>query len=508
MTMRRREFLESATILLAGVMAGRKAIALEGSGSVTLKTLDGGTAAIDPSAILELKTGLKGELLIDGLAENTPEYEGARKIWNAAIDRHPALIIRCVGTEDVARAVRFAQRHNAVLSVRGGGHNHVGFAVCDGGVMIDLTRLGNIEVDADHRVATAGGGATFGAYDAATYQKALASTGPIISMVGVGGYTLGGGIGWLHRKLGLGCDNLISAEMVTADGEIITVSDEANPDLFWAIRGGGGNFGVVSNFKFRLAPLKDVVAGLVFHPLEDLPKIAAFVRDFNATAPDELGLWLSMRKAPASPALPPEMHGRPVATIAVCYAGADETAEKILKPVRQFGRPLIDLVKARPYPDWQRALDPAWGNGFLNQWVGHYLPELTDAAAQTLLEHVGKVSSPFTDVKLATLGGAMGRVAEDATAFGNRDAKYAFVIQTRWKDPKESTQHLAWTQEFFDAMKAHSTGKVYVNFIADEGEKRVADAYNTAAFKQLQTIKAKYDPGNLFRMNQNIRPVT
>jgi FAD/FMN-containing dehydrogenase len=325
-------------------------------------------------------------------------------------------------------------------------------------------------------------------------------------MVGIGGYTLGGGIGWLHRKLGAGCDSLVSAEMVTADGDVITLSETVNSDLFWAIRGGGGNFGVVSNLKFRLAPLKDVLAGLVFHPLEDLPNIATLLREFNATAPDELGLWLTMRKAPASPALPSEMHGRLVATIALCYAGADETAEKVLKPVRQFGRPLIDLVKARPYPDWQKALDPAWENGFHNQWVGHYLPELTDAAAQTLVEYVSKVTSPFTDVKLATLGGAMARVGEDATAFSHRDAKYALVIQARWKNASESAQNLAWTQDFFDAMKAHSTGTVYVNFIADEGERRVADAYNAPAFQRLRNIKRKYDPENLFRMNQNIRP--
>lgn len=436
--MRRREFLGSAAFLLGSATASRMAMALERTEGVKLKTLDGGAATVNSTAINELKTSLKGELLIDGVTETTPEYEAARKIWNAAIDRHPAVIVRCADAGDIARAVRFAKRSNALLSICGGGHNHVGFAVCDGGVMIDLTRLGTVDVDADQRVAMAGGGATFGAYDAATYQKGLASTGPIISMVGIGGYTLGGGIGWLHRKLGLGCDNLVSAEMVTADGDIITLSETAYPDLFWAVRGGGGNFGVVSNFKFRLAPLKDVLAGPVFHPLEDLPKIATFVREFNANAPDELGLWLFMRKAPALPVLPPEMHGRPVAMIVLCCAGADETAEKLLKPIRQFGRPLIDLVKVRPYPDWQKSLDPAWGNGFYNQWVGHYLPELTDAAAQTLLENVAKVTSPFTDVKLATLGGAVARVGENATAFSYRDAKYALVIQTRWKNASKS----------------------------------------------------------------------
>jgi FAD/FMN-containing dehydrogenase len=499
--MRRREFLSSSASLFLGA-ALRPTTALAETSAPMLKTLDGGVVRIDGAAVNELKAGLHGDFLIDGM----PEYETARHIWNAAINRHPAVVVRCADADDIVRAVRFAKRHNALLSVRAGGHNHVGFAVCDGGVMIDLTRLVGVDVDASAQIAKVGGGATFGVYDPATHNSGFASTGPIISMVGVGGYTLGGGMGWLHRKLGLGCDNLVSAEMVTANGEIVTASAKSNPDLYWAIRGGGGNFGIVSSFKFRLSPLKDVLAGLIFHPLEDLPKVAAFVREFNAGAPDDVCVWLTMRKAPASPALPTELHGRPVATIAVCWAGALEAGEKHLKPLRQFGQPLIDLVKIRPYPDWQKALDPAWGNGFRNQWVGHYLPELTDAAAQTMLEYVSKVSSPFTDVKLATLGGAVARVGENDTAFGFRGSKYALVIQTRWKDPAESSQHLAWTQEFFDAMKPHSTGKVYVNFVADEGEKRVADAYNADTLKRLGKIKAKYDPGNLFRMNQNIRP--
>jgi FAD/FMN-containing dehydrogenase len=499
---RRREFLGSSAFLFAGLTSYRMAIAQEETPGVVLKTLDGGSVAIDSAAVKELKAGLRGEFLIEGM----PEYEAARQIWNAAINRHPAFIIRCADIGDIVQAVRFAKRHNALLSVRGGGHNDVGFAVCDGGVMIDLTHLVSVNVDAAAQIAEVGGGATFGVYDPATHNSGLASTGPIISMVGVGGYTLGGGIGWLHRKLGLACDNLVSAQMVTADGAILTASAEMNPDLFWAIRGGGGNFGIVSSFKFRLAPVKDVLAGLIFHPLEDLPEVAAHVREFNAGAPDDVCVWLTMRKAPVSPTLPAELRGRPVATIAVCWAGDAETGEKLLKPLRQFSRPLLDLVKIRPYPDWQKALDPAWGNGFCNQWVGHYLPELTDAAAQTMLEHVSKVTSPFTDVKLATLGGAVARVGENDTAFGFRDSKYAFVIQTRWKDPKESSQHLAWTQKFFDAMKVYATGKVYVNFLADEGEKRVADAYNTNSFRRLREIKAKYDPGNLFRMNQNIRP--
>lgn len=499
--MNRRDFLCSATICLANTASWRMPDAMEGA-AMSLRTLDGSSTRVDRAALAELEKGMRGEILIEGMSD----YDSARSIWNAAIDRKPAVIIKCANTDDVVHAVRFARRHNALLSVRSGGHNAVGFAVCDGGVIIDLTLLNNVEVDPARTIAKVGGGTTFGRYDAATAEYGLASTGPIISLVGVGGYTLGGGIGWLHRKIGLACDNLVSAQVVTADAEVLTASVTSNPDVYWAIRGGGGNFGIVPSFEFRLSPVRGVFAGLIFHPLEDLPKVAAFVRDFNANAPDDACVWLTMRKAPPSPALPKEMHGRPVATIAVCYAGALEEGEKSLKPLRQFGSPLIDLVQQRSYPDWQSALDSAWGNGFRNEWVGHYLPELTDAAAQTMLEHVSKVTSPLSDVKLATLGGAIARVGENDTAFGHRESKYALVIQTRWKNAGDSAQNLTWIKDFFGAMKAHSTGKVYVNFVADEGEKRVADAYNTASFKRLQRVKAKYDPSNFFRMNQNIRP--
>ena len=325
-------------------------------------------------------------------------------------------------------------------------------------------------------------------------------------MVGLGGYTLGGGIGWLHRKLGLGCDNLASAEVVTADGAGLTASATENSDLLWALRGGGGNFGVATSLQYRLSPVNYVLAGLIFYPLDDLPKVAAFVRDYMAQAPDELGLWLLVRNAPALPALPEEMHGRPVVAIALCYADYDGAAGEVVGPVRRFGKPLIDLVKVRPYPEWQLALDGAWGNGFRNRWVGHYLSDLTDAAAQTLLEYVSKVPSPFTDTKLATMGGAVARVGENDTAVGFRDYKYALVIQARWKVAEEDAAQLAWTQDFFEAMRPHGTGKVQVNFVADEGEARVADAYNPLALARLGAIKTKYDPHNLFRLNQNIWP--
>ena len=502
--MRRREFIGAGALLLAGAVSPTACVAFRRRSrtALTLKTLDGDTIAVDSSAINELRQGLEGTLSVEGM----PDYESARHIWNAAIDRRPALVVRCVDVQDIVRAMRFAERHNALVSVRAGGHNAAGFAICDGGLVIDLTQLRKVDVDPVSRTVAVGGGATFADYDAATHEFGLASTGPIISMVGVGGYTLGGGVGWLHRKLGLACDNLISAQVVTADGRIVETSVDHHADLFWAIRGGGGNFGIVSAFKFRLAPISSVLAGLIYHPLEDLPEVAALVRDFNANAPDDVGVWLMMRKAPASPALPTEMHGRLVATIAVCYAGSNEDGEQVLRPLRQFGRPLVDQVKSRSYADWQKSLDPAWGNGFGNQWLGHYMPELTDASARTILEHVSNVTSPFTDVKLVHLGGAVARVGEGETAFSYRNSKYALVIQTRWANPDESAEHLAWSNAFFEAMRVHGTGNVYVNFMADEGDKRVMDAYNPQTFRRLRAIKAVYDPQNRFRMNQNIRP--
>jgi FAD/FMN-containing dehydrogenase len=502
-TSTRREVFATGSALLAGIGSPFKFAVADEAGAVRLKSLNGEWNTVDRAALRDLQSNLKGRVLLAQM----PEYEGARRIWNAAIDRRPAVIVRCVDEHDVARAIHFARRHDSVLSVRGGGHNSAGFAIADGGVVIDLTKMNGVNVDTARATARVGGGATFGEYDGATGAFGFASPGPVVSMVGVGGYTLGGGFGWLHRKLGAASDTLISAQVVTAGGTIVEASAREHPDLFWALRGGGGNFGVATAFNFRLAPISTVLAGTIVHSLEDLPSVAAFIRDFNANAPDDVSLWLMMRKAPASPMLPKEIHGRLVATIGVCCCGPVANSERVLQPLRKFGHPLVDQIKPRPYVDWQKALDGAWANGLNNRWTGHYLPELTDASAATLLEHVSQVPSPFTDVKLISLGGKWGRVRENETAFGYRSAKYALAIQTRWVNGDEASAHLAWSRRLFDAMKPHSTGKVYVNFIADEGDARVLDAYTEQATARLRIIKAAYDPGNLFRMNQNIRPM-
>jgi len=467
-----------------------------------LASLDGATVRVAESAIDELAMKLNGPPLRAGDAG----FDESRAIWNAWIDRKPGLIVRAMRTADVAAAVRFAADHEVLLSVRAGGHNHVGFAVCDGGLMIDLTRMRATKLEADAKRAVIGPGLTFADFDALTHQAGLATTGPIVSMVGVPGYALGGGIGWLHRRAGAGCDNLISAELVTATGEVVRTDEKENPELLWGLRGGGGNFGVVTELGFRLHEVKDVMAGLLFHPLEDLETVATFVDGFMDQASDDLCVWMLHRKAPASPALPSELHGKPVIIIAVSYAGPMGNADTAVAPLRTFRKPLLDLVKARPYTEWQRALDQAWGNGFYNEWVGHYLKRYDKSAMVTMLDFIGRVPSPYSDVKLARMGGAIARVGENDTAFGMRDSRYALVIQARWQKPEETELQMRWTRDFHAAMRPHGTGKVYSNFVGHEPDARVQDAYNAASLKRLTSLKAQLDPKNLFRTNVNIKP--
>lgn len=475
------------------------------AGSIeTFTGVDGGTVEIGSSAIAELEASLRGALLRAG----DDGYDGARTIWNAMIDRRPGFIVRPADTGDVAATVGFAARHGIRLSIRGGGHHHVGFAVCDGGITIDMRSMNQGAVDVERNVAQVEMGMTFRAFDALTHRHGRAATGPIVSMVGLPGYLLGGGIGWLHRKAGAGCDNIVSAELVTADGQVIEVDDKRDADLLWALRGGGGNFGVVTRMGLRLHPIRDVFAGLVFFDLEDMPEVAAFVDGFMDDAPNDLNVWMLHRKAPRSPVLPNRIHGRGVIALAVTCTGRLDGAEQAVRPLRTFREPLVDLVKVRPYPEWQQALDGAWDDGFHNEWVGHYLDGYGSEAITTLQKFVRDVPSPHTDVKLARLGGAFSAVGDDDTAFGFRQSRYALVIQTRWKDPVDSERQLAWTRDFHAAMAVHANGKVYANFIGQEPASRCADAYTAASMSRLRDLKRQWDPNNLFRMNINIEPAS
>jgi FAD/FMN-containing dehydrogenase len=459
---------------------------------------------LDDVAVADLKTRFRGALLRPGDAG----YDAARSIWNGMINKRPALIARCTGTADVIAAVNFARTHHLLLAVRGGGHNVAGSAMCDGGLVIDLSAMRGMLVDSSARVAHVQPGLTWGDLDHETQAFGLATPGGIVSATGVAGLTLGGGFGWLSRKYGLSSDNLRSVKIVTADGRFVTASERENSDLFWAVRGGGGNFGVATDFEFQLHPVgPQVMAGLVFYPMEQAREVLHFYRAFAASAPDELTTMAVLRIAPPAPFLPRQFHGAPVIGIAACYVGSLEEGERALRPLKTFGAPIADLIEPKPFVRHQVLLDTSSPNGRHYYWKSEYLPGLSDAALETVISHSRQFSSPLTAVLLFQLGGAIRRVDEHATAAGNRNAEFVLNIQSSWLEAGESQRHIQWTREFWTAMRPFSTGGVYMNFLSmDEGEERVRAAYGSN-YDRLAAIKTSYDPTNLFRVNQNIKPV-
>lgn len=458
---------------------------------------------LDDAAVAELKTRFRGALL----RPDDAGYDAARSIWNGMIDKRPALIARCTGTADVIAAVNFARTHHLLLAVRGGGHNVAGSALCDEGLVIDLSAMCGVQVDPWARVAHVQPGLTWGDLDHETQVFGLATPGGIVSATGVAGLTLGGGFGWLSRKYGLTSDNLRSVKMVTADGRFVSASERENPDLFWGVRGGGGNFGVVTSFEFQLHPVgPTVMAGMVFYPLEQAREVLHFYREYAASAPEELATMAVLRVAPPAPFLPKQFHGAPIIGIAACYAGSLEEGERVLRPLKNFGTPIADVIEPKPYIRHQTMLDTASPNGRHYYWKSEYLSGLSDAALETVIGYSRQLSSPLTAVLLFQLGGAIGRVDEQAIAAGNRDAEFVLNIQSAWLEAGESQRHMQWTREFWTAMRPFSTGGVYMNFLSmDEGEERVRAAYG-ANYKRLVTIKNNYDPTNLFRVNHNIKP--
>lgn len=439
---------------------------------------------------------LRGELLRPG----DSGYESARSIWNAMIDRRPAVIARCADIGDVARSVAFARDSGLLLSVRGGGHNVAGNAVCDGGMMIDLSRMNVVRVDTDGMTADAGGGCTWRNFDAATAAFGRATTGGIIPATGIGGLTLGGGMGWLMRKHGLSCDNLVSAEMVLASGDVVTASAADNADLFWAIRGGGGNYGVATSLRYRLHPVSQVVGGMVVHPLDRARSALAFLRDFGASAPDELTCMGGLLTAG---------DGQKVLVIVVCYCGAPAEGERVLRPLREFGPPMADQIAVMPYVQQQGLLEAGFPPGLQNYWKSSFLNALSDDAIATAVEAFQRVTSPTSAIAFEQLGGAMSRVDEAETAFGYRRAPFNLLIVSSWADAAENDRHIEWTRATWQAMRPFTADGVYVNYLggaADEGEDRVKAAYGHAKYDRLAMLKRKFDPSNLFRLNQNIRP--
>lgn len=466
-------------------------------------TAASGAPALSEGDVNGLAGRLRGELL----RPHQTGYEAARRIWNGQIDRRPALIARCSGVADVIEAVNFARGHDLRLAVRGGGHNVAGLAVCDDGLMIDLSPLQGIHVDPTGRTARAQPGVVWGDLDRETQVFGLATPGGFVSTTGIAGLTLGGGFGWLSRKHGLTVDNLLAADVVTADGRFLTVNGEENTDLFWAVRGGGGNFGVITSFQYRLHPVgPTVVAGMVLYPVEQVREVLRFYREFSATAPDGLGTMAILRLAPPAPFLPPEIHGKAVVGIVVCYNGDVAEGEQVVRPLKEFGRPVVDLIGRKPYAVHQTIFDSGVPAGNHYYWKSEYLPSVSDGAIDTMIAFCQRLTSPLTLVVLFQLGGAIRRVAVDATAAANRDAAYVLNIATNWTDLDNSQRHMEWTRTFWSAMRPHATGGVYINFLSqDEGEERVRAAYG-ANYQRLVALKNKYDPANLFRLNQNIKP--
>ena len=467
---------------------------------VDQKTTDAKTLA--ETAVKELRGAMRGEVLIPG----EEGYDQARRVWNGMIDRHPLIIVRCLGASDVIKGVRFARQHGLTVSAKGGGHNVAGNAVCDDGMMIDLSKMRSVRVDPTRRVARVEPGATWRQFDLEAQTFGLATTGGLVSSTGVAGFTLGGGIGWLVRKHGLAMDNLLSIDLINADGELVHASMSENPDLFWGVRGGGGNFGIVTSFEFQLhqeGPI--VLGGLLLHKATDAPALLRFYRDFVKGIPDELTTLVVFLTAPPLPFLPKEVVGTHLVAVALCYAGPIGEGERILGPLRRFGQPVADVIQPMPYVVIQSFLDETAPAGIQNYWKSAYLNELDDEAIETILGNWERITSPLSSVHLHHLGGAMRRIGEDATAFGNRDASFVMNIVSAWTDAKEDERNIKWTRDFFAAMQKFTTG-AYVNFLGEEGEERVRSAYGAEKYRKLAALKKKYDPANFFHMNQNIKP--
>ncbi|WP_428425781.1 FAD-binding oxidoreductase [Pararhizobium sp.] len=469
---------------------------------MSLMNLQAGKTTVSAAAIEAFVWQQRGDVLDAGDAS----YDEVRAVWNGMIDRKPALIVRCAGAADVLRAVRFARDNRLLVAVRGGGHNIAGNAVCDSGLMIDLSPMTSVRVDAASMRVWVEPGATLADVDSETQSFGLAVPTGINSTTGIAGLTLGGGFGWITRKFGLTIDSLVSADVVTADGNLVRASATENSDLFWALRGGGGNFGIVTTFEFKLHQLgPQVTAGLVVHPFADAKTVLEQYRQALETAPDELTCWAVMRQAPPLPFLPQEWHGKEVLVLAMCYCGDAAAAEAATAPLRSIGKPIADVVGPSPFVGWQQAFDPLLTPGARNYWKSHDFIELSDAAIAILLDAVRKLPGPECEIFIAHVGGAAGRIATDATAFPQRNSHFVMNVHARWREPAMDAACIGWARQLFAAAKPYSVGTAYINFMPEDEGDRVAAAYG-GNYQRLGEIKRRYDPDNLFRMNQNVKP--
>jgi hypothetical protein len=458
--------------------------------------------AIDASAVAALRTRFRGALLRPG----EEGFDEARRIWNGAIDRRPGLIARCAGADDVVEAVRFARERELEVSVRGGGHSIAGHSVCDGGLMIDLSLMKSIRVDPQARAATAAGGVLWSEFDRATQPVGLATTGGVISHTGIAGLTLGGGLGHLMRVHGLTVDNLESVDLVTADAERRHVDAESDPELFWGLRGGGGNFGIATGFEYRLHPVGPMVlGGPIFWSLEDAPRVLGELRDYAPEAPDELGITVGIVPAPPAPFMPPEWFGKPVAGLILVWTGDPADGERAVAPLRQVGAPIADAFRPTPYVALQSILDGGAPHGRHYYWKAHRVPTLSDEVIDVVLERMASTTSPFAQINGWAVGGAVSRVDADATAVGDREIGFEINLTVGWPPvDSEGERHKAWVREGWEALRPYSSG-VYANFISDEGDTGVESAYGDR-LTRLTALKDTHDPDNFFRMNANIAP--
>jgi FAD/FMN-containing dehydrogenase len=456
--------------------------------------------AMKAASISELKNRLKGDIILP----KDRNYEDARKIWNGSIDKRPGAIVRCSTTSDVANAVNFARAGKFAVAIRGGGHNIAGNALCDDGIVIDLSQMRAVSVDPRARRATVDGGATLADLDGATQAHGLATPVGINSTTGIGGLTLGGGFGWLSRKYGMTIDNLESAEVVTAAGEVVRADSIKHPDLFWALRGGGGNFGVVTSFEFRLHPVgPQVLCGLVVYPFSK--SVLQQYREFAATAPDELSVWAVIRQAPPLPFLPKEVHGTEIVALALIYVGDPRDGEPLIGPLRKFGVMAGEHVGVQSFTAWQQTFDPLLTAGARNYWKSHNFSKLDDGLFDAVAESIAKLPSPQCEIFFGALGGATAQPDSDSTAYPHRDVQFVMNVHGRWEDPADDTLCIGWSRDFFNASAPFASGGVYVNFLtSDEGD-RVRAAYGPN-YDRLVRVKRQYDPNNLFRVNQNIKP--
>ena len=461
--------------------------------STDMMTLEGSKRALDATTVDELRSRMRGPVLAAG----DDGYDAARRIWNAMIDKRPGLIARCAGAADVLEAVRFAASHGLLVSVRGGGHNVAGTAACEGGLMIDLSPMKGIHVDPAARTAWAQPGVLWQDFDHETQAFGLATTGGVVGETGIAGLTLGGGVGWLVRKYGLACDNLLAADVVTADGQLRRATANENAELFWGLRGGGGNFGVVTAFQYRLHPVPAILGGLVIHPRAAARDVIRFHRDFVATAPEELTSYVALLTAP---------DGLPVVGVATCYCGDLREGERVLAPLRKFGSPLVDQMQPMPYTGMQGLFGPSFPWGNRNYWKSSFLRELPDAAVDAVVTQADRGQSPLSAVALEYYGGAASRVPAGATAFPHRASIYNLIVLGQWREAAEDRIHIGWARDLWDAVQPWASGAVFMNALGDDASPNaVREAYG-ANYARLAALKAAVDPKNLFRLNQNIAP--